>query len=143
MNLWKKAVGIKGEFHPHLFRHAFITNKLKDIILHYKKVSPNDSFHECLLHTEQFKLQLQQWTGHTHLHSLDIYIDLVFADIKRHHKVYSVVQLSDAVKIMKQKIEQIKRQLEYKSLSITEGMYLLDETLIAFEADLDSASKTE
>lgn len=142
MNSWKKSVGIKGEFHPHLFRHAFITNKLKDIILHYKEVSPNDSFHECLLHTEQFKLQLQQWTGHTHLHSLDIYIDLVFADIKGYNKVYSVVQLNDAVKIMKQKIEQIKRQLEYKSLSITEGIYLLDETLIAFEADLDSASKT-
>ncbi|MBF4217659.1 tyrosine-type recombinase/integrase, partial [Vibrio anguillarum] len=27
MNAWKKELGIEGELHPHLWRHAFITDK--------------------------------------------------------------------------------------------------------------------
>ncbi|MBF4337979.1 tyrosine-type recombinase/integrase, partial [Vibrio anguillarum] len=27
MNTWKKELGIEGELHPHLWRHAFITDK--------------------------------------------------------------------------------------------------------------------
>lgn len=145
MNTWKKEAGVEGEFHPHLFRHAFITNKLKEIILQHKEITSADKFREHLLHTERFKMQLKQWTGHTHLYSLDIYINLVFADLSSYSKVYSAVLLNDSVKVMKQQIEQLKRQLKSKSITLTEGVHVFDESLEAFESDIESAlsSQTE
>lgn len=145
MNTWKKEAGVEGEFHPHLFRHAFITNKLKEIILQHKDITSADKFKEHLLHTESFKMQLKEWTGHTHSHSLDTYINLVFADLNGYNKVYSAVQLNDSVKVMKQQIEQLKRQLKSKSITLTEGLHVLDGSLEAFESDIESAlySKTD
>lgn len=143
MNTWKKEAGVEGEFHPHLFRHAFITNKLKEIILQHKEITSADKFREHLLHTESFKMQLKEWTGHTHSHSLDTYINLVFADLNGYSKVYSAVQLNDSVKVMKQQIEQLKRQLKSKSITLTEGLHVLDGTLEAFESDIESALSSQ
>jgi integrase len=139
MNIWKKEAGVEGEFHPHLFRHAFISNKLKEIILQHKEITSADKFREHLLHTERFKMQLKQWTGHTHSHSLDTYINLVFADLSGYSKIYNAVQLNDSVKVMKQQLEQLKRQLKSKSITPTEGVNVLDESLDAFELDIKSA----
>ena len=63
MNKWKRDLGIEGELHAHLYRHAFITNKLKEIILQHK-VHPVDKFREHLLHTEKFKnaAERMDWT---------------------------------------------------------------------------------
>lgn len=141
MNTWKKESGVNGEFHPHLFRHAYITNKLKEIILQHKEITSSDKFREHLLHTERFKMQLKQWTGHTHLHSLDTYINLVFADLNGYSKVYSAVKLNDSVKVMRQEIEQLKSQIKLGQVTLTEGL-LLDSSLDAFEADISSSLTT-
>uniref|UniRef100_UPI001F223628 site-specific integrase n=1 Tax=Vibrio anguillarum TaxID=55601 RepID=UPI001F223628 len=58
MNAWKKELGIEGELHPHLWRHAFITDKLKELILASKEVNAKDDFRKHLLHTQTFKMQL-------------------------------------------------------------------------------------
>jgi len=141
MNMWKKILGIVGELHPHLYRHAFITNKLREIILQYKEITSADKFREHLLHTERFKMQLKQWTGHTHLYSLNIYINLVFADLNGYSEVYDAVLLMGSVKVVKQQIQHIKKQLKDKSMTITEGLYLIDETLSAFERDIENTKK--
>jgi len=142
MNIWKKKLGILGELHPQLYRHAYITNKLKEMILHYKEITSADKFREHLLNTERFKMELKQWTGHTHLNSLDIYINLVFADLNGYSEVYNAVQLKDSVKVVKQQIQHVKQQLKDKSMTMTEGLYLVDETLSAFEQDIENTIKS-
>ncbi|HCG6603362.1 TPA: site-specific integrase [Vibrio parahaemolyticus] len=139
LNSWKKALGIKGEMHPHLYRHAFITNKLKEIILHHKGITSADKFREHLLHTEKFKMQLQQWTGHTQLYSLDTYINLVFSDLNGYAKTYNAVALKDSVTIVKRQIASFKKQLKEKEITMTEGLLMIESILETFESDIDDA----
>lgn len=141
MNKWKHELGIEGELHPHLYRHAFITNKLKEIILQHKDITSSDKFREHLLHTERFKMQLQQWTGHKNIHSLDIYINLVFADLNGYCETYNAVQLKDSVNIVQRQVQQIKQQLKGREITMTEGIILIESTLSAFEKDIKSSRK--
>ncbi len=136
MNIWKKDLAIEGELHPHLYRHAFITNKLKELILQHKEITSADKFREFLLHTERFKMQLQQWVGHKNPKSLDRYINLVFADLNGYSKTYNAVQLKDSVKIVKRQVQNIEQQLEDKEATMTESIFLIKKILCAFEVDI-------
>ncbi|WP_439146516.1 tyrosine-type recombinase/integrase [Vibrio sp.] len=139
MNLWKKKLGIEGELHPHLWRHAFITDKLKELILTTKEVNDKDDFRKHLLHTQTFKMQLQQWTGHTMLSSLDIYIDLAFADIHGYTEVYNAVSLKSSVDLTKRQVELLKEQVANKELTTTAAIREFEELLEAFQADIDKS----
>ncbi|MBM4998700.1 tyrosine-type recombinase/integrase [Vibrio parahaemolyticus] len=137
LNKWKKELGIDGELHPHLYRHAFITEKLKAFILLHKEINNADDFRKHLLHTEYFKLQLQQWTGHTNVRSLDTYINLVFEDISACPKVYNAVYLKDSVTLVKRQIGTVKKQLKNKEMTVTEGLFQIEDILDAFEKDIE------
>jgi site-specific recombinase XerD len=137
INKWKKELGIKGEVHPHLWRHAFITDKLKELILTTKEVNNKDDFRKNLLHTETFKMQLQQWTGHVYLRSLDTYIDLVFADIHGYSKIYNAVSLKASVNLANRQIKAIKDQIENKQITSTEAILQVENLLEAFEMDIE------
>jgi len=137
MNLWKKELGIVGELHPHLWRHAFITDKLKEIILIHTEINSKDDFRKHLLHTTTFKQQLQQWTGHTMLSSLDIYIDLVFSDLNGYTKVYNAVSLSSSVKLVERQIETLEEQITNKEITATAALIEIKNLLGAFQADID------
>ncbi|MCQ1060382.1 site-specific integrase [Photobacterium sp. ZSDE20] len=137
MNLWKKELGIEGELHPHLWRHAFITDKLKELILATKEVNDKDDFRKHLLHTETFKMQLQQWTGHKRLSSLDVYIDLAFAEIHGYTEVYNAVSLKSSVDLAKRQIEMLEEQISRKELTSTAALVEIRSLLDAFQADID------
>ena len=139
MNRWKKELNIQGALHAHLYRHAFITNKLVEIILQYKAVNSADKFRENLLNTEKFKMQLQQWTGHTKLSSLDIYINLAFAEINGYTETFNQVQLKDSVTLIKQQVEQTKQQMKDKEITATELIFRVANILDAFEKDIDNS----
>lgn len=140
MNQWKKELGIEGELHPHLWRHAFITDKLKELILASKEVNDKDDFRKHLLHTQTFKMQLQQWTGHTMLSSLDTYIDLAFADIHGYTEVYNAVSLKSSVDLAKRQIELIEEQIERKELTPTAALSEIKRLLGAFQSDIDNCT---
>ncbi|MGX9419304.1 tyrosine-type recombinase/integrase [Vibrio sp. WJH972] len=139
MNLWRKELGIEGELHPHLWRHAFITDKLKELILATKEVNDKDDFRKHLLHTQTFKMQLQQWTGHTILSSLDVYIDLAFADIHGYTEVYNAVSLKSSVDFAKRQIELLEEQIERKELTTTGALGEIKRLLGAFQTDIDKS----
>ena len=139
MNSWKKELGIEGELHPHLWRHAFITYKLKELILTTKEVNDKDDFRKHLLHTETFKMQLQQWTGHKMLNSLDTYIDLAFADIHGYTKVYNAVSLKTSVDLAKRQIELLEEQIARKELTPTAALGEMKRLLGAFQSDIDKS----
>lgn len=139
MNKWKIELNIEGELHAHLYRHAFITNKLVEIILQHKEINSADKFRENLLNTEKFKMQLQQWTGHTRLSSLDTYIDLAFAAINGYTETYNAVQLKDSVTLIKRQVDQVKKQLKDKEITLTEGVFRFENILNAFEKDINNS----
>ncbi|AWA87903.1 TPA: tyrosine-type recombinase/integrase [Vibrio parahaemolyticus] len=139
MNAWKKKLGIEGELHPHLWRHAFITDKLKELILAAKEVNDKDDFRKHLLHTQTFKMQLQQWTGHTNLSSLDTYIDLAFADIHGYTEVYNAVSLKSSVELAKRQIELLEEQIARKELTSTAALVEIKILLEAFQSDIDKS----
>lgn len=138
MNAWKKELGIEGELHPHLWRHAFITDKLKELILASKEVNEKDDFRKNLLHTQTFKMQLQQWTGHTQLSSLDTYIDLAFADIHGYTDVYNAVSLKSSVDLAKRQFELLEEQIARKELTPTAALGEIKRLLGAFQSDIDN-----
>jgi site-specific recombinase XerD len=139
LNRWKKELGIEGEFHPHLYRHAFITNKLIEIIQQHEDVTNADDFRKHLLNAETFKLQLREWTGHTQLHSLDTYIHLAFAKIRGYAKAYSAVALSASVGIVEDQLSRIEKQIQDKELNFTEALASLKSTMTAFGLDIKQA----
>jgi site-specific recombinase XerD len=140
LNKWKKELGIKGELHPHLYRHAFITNKLIEIIQQHEDVTNADDFRKHLLNAETFKLQLKEWTGHTLLHSLDTYIHLAFAKIRGYAKAYSAVALSASVGIVEDQLSRIEKQIQNKELNFTEALASLKSTIKAFGLDIKQAT---
>lgn len=144
MNEWKKACGIKENFHPHLFRHAFITNTLKRIILQHNNINNSDDFRKHLLHTEKFKLELQQWSGHTHISSLNTYIDLVFSDINGYQKVYDTASSVKATEDVLVRANVLASQLKGKLININEATSDFIELIEAFKSDInDNVSRIE
>lgn len=140
MNEWKKECGIKENFHPHLFRHAFITNTLKRIILQHNNINNTDDFRKHLLHTEKFKLELQQWSGHTNTSSLNTYIDLVFADINGYQKVYDIASIVNATEDILVRAKALISQLNGKLINVNEATSDLIEIVEAFENDVNNAA---
>ncbi|CAH8195414.1 Putative phage recombinase/integrase [Vibrio aestuarianus] len=139
MNQWRKELGIESPVHPHLWRHAFVTDKLKELILATKEVNDKDDFRKHLLHTQTFKMQLQQWTGHTNLSSLDTYIDLAFADIHGYTEVYNAVSLKSSVDLAKRQIELLEEQIARKELTPTAALGEMKKLLGAFQSDIDKS----
>ncbi len=140
MNEWKTACGIKESFHPHLFRHAFITNTLKRIILQHNNINNTDDFRKHLLHTEKFKLELQQWSGHTNISSLNTYIDLVFADINGYQKVYDIASLVNAAEDILVRANTLASQIKGKLIDINEATSDFIELVEAFKNDVNNAA---
>ncbi|KJG10175.1 hypothetical protein C0W96_06575 [Photobacterium kishitanii] len=142
MNKWKKKLGITEPLHPHLFRHAFITNNLINLMRQHE-INNADEFRNTLLHTEMFKMQLQEWTGHKNIASLDRYIHLAVAHINGYDKAFNVVQLNNAVKTMKRTLASIKLQSTRKEITATEMLMLLENATDAFEMTVAKALSEE
>lgn len=142
LNEWKRVIGIEGELHAHLWRHAFITDKLKDMILTHNEINNKDDFRKHLLNTKAFKQQLQQWTGHKMLSSLDTYIDLVFEEINGYTETYNAVSLKNSVALMKRQLSDIRSMYQSKELTRVEYDLRLDEMLNSFERDIDRCVNT-
>lgn len=84
-------------------------------------------------------MQLQQWTGHTNLSSLDTYIDLAFADIHGYTEVYNAVSLKSSVELAKRQIELLEEQIARKELTSTAALVEIKILLEAFQSDIDKS----
>ena len=130
------AAGINDKpAHPHLFRHAYITQKLKAIILQHD-ITNKDEFRKALLNTEAFKQQLQQWTGHSQLTSLDTYIHLAFVELSHMDKAYSAVNLGAAVGVALDRLESLKQDAKTGETTVAELLHEFEELIGVFQDDI-------
>lgn len=134
-----KAIGVEGKVSPHLWRHAFATYKLIELIMADESINSEDDFRKKYLHTETFKQQLQEWTGHTRLSSLDVYIHLAFAQINGTAEVYSAVSLSNSVDLVEQQIAEIEERIANKELTYTAAMQQFKTLIGAFKSDIEAS----
>jgi integrase len=95
----KKLAGLQVRSHPHMFRHRFITDKFKELIIQYD-LQNTDVMRRALANSEVIKRVLQQWTGHKVTESLDRYIHLAFNELARMEKVVEGVFVEASVKAL-------------------------------------------
>jgi|APLak6261671146_1056082.scaffolds.fasta_scaffold00545_2 integrase len=133
-----KAAGIKEKCCPHMFRHRFIT-KLFVALIEQHEFENTDSFRRALIDIESIKQKVQQWTGHTSLNSLDVYINLAFEEATHFKNTYNIVKTRNIIDSFKGTLKQLQAELETGSSSI-EISTRLHKFIGAFEEDLDSTS---
>lgn len=80
MNNWSKDANLSSKVCAHMFRHRFITEKFKSLILEHE-LSNSDEFRKLLLNTYRLKQIMLEWTGHRSITSLDTYINLAFDEL--------------------------------------------------------------
>ncbi|MGF1826417.1 site-specific integrase [Vibrio splendidus] len=136
---WGAELGIEGRTSPHLWRHARFTNWMIDRILTSKEINSKDDFRKNVLHTNQFKKELQQLSGHTHISSLDIYLNLAWEQLHGYTKVYSAASLKTTVESVDRRIEDIESQMERNELTAVQAVQSVNSLLSAFKKDIDSA----
>jgi len=135
------AAGVKGKSCPHMFRHRFIT-KLFVSLIEQHRFENEDDFRRAMLDTETIKQKIQQWTGHTNLSSLDVYINLAFEEAVNFKKTYNTVSLRRVVDSFKASVEQVQHELR-NGASPTEVSQQLLKMVEAFDADLDRHQDSE
>ena len=108
--------------------------------MQHNNINNTDDFRKHLLHTEKFKLELQQWTGHTHISSLNTYIDLVFADINGYQKAYDQASLVNTTEDILVRANTLASQLKGKLININEATSDFIELIEAFKNDVNNAA---
>lgn len=138
MGNWRRSAGIEDEFFAHLIRHYFITEKLKCMILEYDYLNRKDEFRKALLTVEKLKIELQQWSGHRRLHSLDTYIDLAYDDISGYKKSLDKVSLMASVDAIIDKLDLYLSEVDGDSKKAIKLSEELKEHVILFKDDVDN-----
>ncbi|AMB84839.1 hypothetical protein AWM79_05760 [Pseudomonas agarici] len=82
-----------------MFRHRFITEKFKELIVHYD-LQNTDVMRRALANADVIKRVLQEWTGHKITESLDRYIHLAYNELARMEAVVSDVFADASVKAL-------------------------------------------
>ena len=126
--------------HPHLFRHAYITQKFVATILQYD-INNQDEFRKALLSTSAIKLDIQQWTGHRSLDSLDTYIDLAFYEIGHMSQVHSTISLNAAVGVAMDRLDSLEAEAKAEHATLSELMEDFKDLIGAFRGDIEAADQ--
>jgi len=136
-----KAAGIIGVACPHMFRHRFITRLFVALIEQYQ-IENVDSFRRMLMEGEEFKRKVAEWTGHSSLASLDVYIHLAFDEVGSYKKVYNLSAANLAIDSFLGSMKVEIAQFE-KDESWTESSHRLLALAEALKADLVAAKAVE
>lgn len=143
-----RCLAIAAEIHekisPHMYRHRFIT-KLFVAIIEQHNFENADDFRRALLDTEGIKVEIQQWTGHKDIRSLDRYIHLAFAEIVKLKKTLNVVLIKRALESFKAGVDQVRSELSFEMLQSNDraSAELLVKLADSLMTDLDLATSPE
>ncbi|MEZ9002204.1 tyrosine-type recombinase/integrase [Vibrio splendidus] len=135
--IWRDILCIKEELHAHLFRHTYITNKLIEIIESRGDVKTPEDFQRLIINTEWFKRELQEWTGHKYLSSMEDYIKLAFARSFKFDAEYKALQIRSAIESTKKAIKRIKSNLKSGLITVHQSIEEMQNTLSSLELDIE------
>jgi len=130
--------GIKVKACPHMFRHRFVT-KLFVALIEQHRFENEDDFRRALLDGLTFKQQLQQWTGHKSINSVDIYLHMAFEEAANYKKTYNIVSVARLMESFSTSIRQIKTELSAGTTTI-EAVMQLEKFIDAALMDIEHMS---
>lgn len=128
-----KIAGVR--VHPHLYRHAFITDIFVTLIERHV-IKNNEDFRRRLLSVETFKAEVAQWTGHADPASLDAYIDLSFKRAANFSETVSSAHMLITLRYYDDKERELLEQLVEETITRTEYAAQLSELLTMRDKDL-------
>ncbi|WVV47954.1 site-specific integrase [Pseudomonas sp. NA13] len=122
--------GINERLSPHMYRHRFITQYFIKLIIQHD-FNNSDEFRNLLINTESFKREVQQWTGHTNINSLDNYIHLAFSDISNRKEVVEAAIRSEHLSSLLQTVKMAQAEIKagFTSSSVNELLNTISEYL--------------
>lgn len=135
----KKQAGIKEKISPHMFRHAFITNKFAMLIRQHELENP-DQFRQSLLSSKTFIAEVMMWTGHKSPEAVERYIHLAFKKVANYAATVTSVHLTSAMLLFDRKQRELLNRLK-AGLSINEYEIELLELQRLRDEDFDIARK--
>ncbi|AFO50386.1 site-specific recombinase, phage integrase famil [Pseudomonas putida DOT-T1E] len=115
----RASAGIPERTHPHMFRHRFITNKLKSIMLEFD-FENQDNFKRALADFSGFYEKLKQWTGHARIDSLERYIHLACNELSDLGPIVEHAQQAEAFRAVSRVLNGVKEKLDKGELTETE-----------------------
>jgi len=136
----RNSAGIDEKACAHMFRHRRVT-KLFRALIEQHNLENVDDFRRALLDVESIKREVQQWTGHTNVASLDVYIHLAFDEITNFRKTIDGVMAVNAIESARRQIEQIREEMKAE-LSPYEASRQLTALINAISDDLKALTDT-
>jgi len=133
----KRVAGLTGPAHAHLFRHRFITEQFKRIIMEYDSEN-KDGLRAALINPIAIMQQVQQWTGHVRIESLERYIHLAFRDISKLDKKVLSALFASSIRAGARLMNEL--ELDFDRGIISEDDYkknitrIFKDTLSAYQA---------
>jgi len=125
VGLLRRAARISEDACAHMFRNRFITRLFVRLIQEYELENADD-FRKALLDTDTFKQQVQQFTNHKRLSSLDNYIDWAFNEVCELDAVINVVTLRSVYEAFDKNVYRLHKELE-NGLPISEYLERYEE----------------
>lgn len=110
VGLLKRTAGITSQACAHMFRNRFITKLFVRLINQYDYEN-KDAFRKAFLDGHTLKQQVQQYTGHDSVDSLDTYIDWAFDEVTNLGAVVSTAQLQVAYESFDNNVEILQSEL--------------------------------
>ncbi|MBC3489409.1 tyrosine-type recombinase/integrase [Pseudomonas taiwanensis] len=107
----RAAANLSERAHPHMFRHRFITNKLKSIMLEFD-FENQDNFKRALADFSGFYEKLKQWTGHARIDSLERYIHLACSELSDLGPIVEHAQQAEAFRAVSRVLNGVKAKLD-------------------------------
>ncbi|WP_139317806.1 tyrosine-type recombinase/integrase [Pseudomonas sp. PA1(2017)] len=112
----RKMAGLTSRAHPHMFRHRFITEKFKDLIVKYD-LENTDVMRRAIANADVIKRVLQEWTGHKLVESLDHYIHIAFRELARMEKVVDATLAQAAASDLLRQLDDFESEFRLNLLS--------------------------
>lgn len=140
MHNWARETNLSGQAFAHLYRHRFITEKFKCLIIEHQINSP-DTFRQLLINTHKFQQIIQQWTGHTSLESLNVYINLAYSDLSKIDKTIDKITSKVNINLITEKINLLSEFVISSNLSNEDKLLELKYSLQSLALDLKSLEK--
>lgn len=137
--LLRKLAGIIEKACGHMFRHRFVTKLLIALIEQHNLENPDD-FRRALVDIKGLKQQIQQWTGHKNIHSLDPYIHIAFASYSRLAKSINHIHMRQAIASTRTAAQQLVQEI-IEGLSPLKASRQVIELINALDSDLERLSE--
>lgn len=128
------TAGIPERISPHMYRHRFITQYFIRLIMQHN-IENQDDFRNLLVNTESFKQEIQQWTGHKRVTSLDIYINTAFSEITRRKEVVEGAMRSQHISSLRQTLNMTIDEIMVgvTTTSVTDLLQSISDQLLKLE----------